>query len=194
MKTKLLSILPYAAVAFIVIYSAFKYDAKHKQQATVRAQEQVAQERELLYSFTADFEAGEKLNFVPSEAIKFAGNSAAIVAKEGIYGPTFSCDSLALLNKVKRVEVSLMLYVEAPNKDATIVLSFDNETRNLIYKSAGMMDGFKANEWVHVKSKFEINAETFEHEKKLIFKAYTMNSGGDKFFIDNFEVKLFSTK
>jgi|GEM_PF-2998635 len=190
MKTKLLSILPYAAVAFIVVYSALKYDAKHKQQE----EEKIASEREVLYSFTADFETGEKLNFVPSEAIKFAGNSAAIVAKEGVYGPTFSCDSLALLKKVKRVEVNFMLYAEAPNKDATIVLSFDNETRNLIYKTGGMMDGFKANEWVRVKSRFEINSEAFEKENKVIFKAYTMNSGGDKFLIDNFEVKLFSAR
>ena len=194
MKDKIIKLLPYIAVAVIVLYAAIKYDAVNK--VLVEPDEELSNEpkEEILLSLKANFEEEGKIGFVPSDSIKFEGNKAAFIGKDNLYGPTFESDSLSLFKKTKRVEVSFMLRSSLIIKDALVVISFTNDKGNVIYESAGMTDGFKINEWVHIKNKFNIKSELLQKEQKIKFKAYIMNSKGEQLYIDNYEVNLFGFK
>ena len=193
MKDRIIKSLPYVAVAVIVLYLAVKYDAVNKGQAELEEEAKAATKEEILLSLKANFE-DEKIGFVPSDSIKFEGNKAALIAKDNLYGPTFESDSLLLFKKTKRVEVSFMLRSSLIIKDALVVVSFENDKGNIIYESAGMTNGFKINEWVHIKNKFEIKSELLAKEEKVRFKAYLLNSKGEQLYIDNCEVNLFGFK
>jgi hypothetical protein len=193
MKDRIIKSLPYLAVAAIVLYLAVKYDAVNKGQVEVEEDANAAPKEEILLSLKANFE-DEKIGFVPSDSVKFEGNKAALIAKDNLYGPTFESDSLPLFKKTKSVEVSFMLRSSLIIKDALVVVSFENAKGNIIYESAGMTDGFKINEWVHIKNKFEIKSELLAKEEKVKFKAYILNSKGEQLCIDNYEVNLFGFK
>jgi len=197
MKDKIIKIFPFALVALIVLYLAVKYDGVNKGEVDADDdQEEVTEsgKEEILLSLKANFEEGEKISFAPSDSLKFEGTRAALMTKDILYGPTFESDSLSLFKKSKRVEVSFMLFSSLLLKDALVVVSFENDKGSVIYKTAGMLDGFKMNEWVHIKNKFEIDNVLLAKESKLKFKAYIMNAKGEHFYIDNLEVNLFGFK
>ena len=193
MKNKVLQFFPYALVGIIIIYLAVKYDAMNR--GVVESDVEVkALEIETLVTHFSSFDTLEKINFVADEKVKFAGKSSALIAKDNLYGPTFSYDSISVIKKTKKVVVSFMVFSTMPVKDATVVISFSNEKENVIYKNARISENFKINDWNKVLIEFEIDNSILANESKIEFKAYVYNPKNEEVYIDDFKVQLLSLK
>jgi len=189
MKEKIIKLSPYVLVFIIVVYLAVRYDKLNS--GSNALSESVSTERTLLHKLFT-FEKPEEMSFESSANQKFEGEHSAIIKKEALYGPTFKYDSLDILKKIKRVEVSFRVFSSMPVKYSTIVVAFSNEQgANVIYHNAGMADNFRVNEWSKVFAKFDIDNSLMANEDKLTFAVYTMNDKGEEIYIDNFEVNCF---
>ena len=194
MKEKLIKWSPYILVGVIVLYLGIKYDRINRGLSTEDPEEteQAAGPVEVnLLNQKFSFEEPCAINFVAEKDKKFEGNQSAHVKKDDLYALTFQYDSMNVMKKTKRVEINFQLMSNTPVKSSIIVVSFSNEKGNIIYKSAGMSDNFRINEWGNVFAKFEVDRELLKNEKNFVFKSYIMNEKGEEMFIDNLEINFF---
>ena len=182
MKKNMLKLLPLGLVLIILFYYVIRQSNENNERLAIK------DDWITIYQYKADFESPGKVSFIPHDSIKFEGNHSAIITKDNLYGPTFFSDSLQIIKKINKLEVRCKLLSKTALKDMRFIASVENEKGSVYWKSSGLGDKLKANEWGDASTYFEVDPHTFNDKGKLFLKVYLLNDKGEECVTDNFEI------
>ncbi len=182
MEKKIFRLLPLGLVFIILFYYVIRQSNENNEQLALK------DNWITLFQYKADFESVGKVSFISQDSIKFEGNHTAFIGKDILYGPTFYSDSAQLIRNINKIEVRCKILSKAVLKDMQFVASVENETGGIYWKSIGLGDKIKINEWGDASGYFEVDPSAFKGNGKLYLKVYLLNSKEEECAVDNFEI------
>ncbi len=155
--------------------------------------EMQTENKTLIFRSLNDFEKKYKFWETDSSKINnkdyFSGKNSYLIDSLSEYCCVFKKEFKNIgISKNIKISVKTKVFLQSPTK-SLLVLSISRVNKSIYWKGAPINDSLiKTNVWQNI----ELNATINSIKKNDIIEAYIWNKGKNNFYIDDFEIKIFS--